>query len=88
MGKKNNISVKIQDHELPVESAADQSENSTGINYLISNKLIVAIFLFLISFLVFIPSLGNDFVWDDVSYIEKKASILNFSSKCEYTGCC
>ncbi len=88
MGKKNNKSVKIQDHELPVGPAADQSENSTGINYLIGNKSIVAIFLFLISFLVFIPSLGNDFVWDDVSYIEKRASILDFSSKCEYTGYC
>ncbi len=47
MGKKNNKSVKIQDHELPVGPAADQSENSTGINYLIGNKSIVAIFYFL-----------------------------------------
>ncbi len=29
--------------------------------------------------MVFIPSLGNDFVWDDVSYIGKRASILDFS---------
>ena len=79
MGKKNNKSVKIRDHELPVGSAADQNENSTGINYLIGNKSIVTIFLFLISFLVFIPSLGNDFVWDDISYIKSRASKLDFS---------
>jgi hypothetical protein len=56
MGKKNNKSVKIQDHELPVGPAADQSENSTGINYLIGNKSIVAIFFlshFILGFYTF-----------------------------------
>jgi len=32
-----------------------------------------------LSFAVFIPSLGSDFVWDDVSYIQKNANNLNFS---------
>jgi len=56
MGKKHNKSVKIRDHELPVESAADQNENSTGINYLIGNKSIVAIFFlsyFILGFYTF-----------------------------------
>ncbi len=79
MGKKKAKSRKIQEHQPPVESAADLSGNSARINSLIGNKLIVAIFLFLISFLVFIPSLSNDFVWDDVSYIKAKASVLDFS---------
>ena len=79
MGKKNKKSSKILDHEPSVESAADLSGNSTRINSLIGNKAIVAIFLFLISFLVFIPSLSNEFVWDDVYAIKEKASVLDFS---------
>lgn len=43
------------------------------------NRILVSVFLFLVSFAVFIPSLGNDFVWDDVSYIQRKAKNLNFS---------
>jgi len=43
------------------------------------NRILVSVFLFVLSLAVFIPSLGNDFVWDDVSYIQKNANSLNFS---------
>ena len=36
------------------------------------------IFLFIFSFIIFLPSLKNDFVWDDVALIER--SVTKFES--------
>ena len=80
MGKKNKKTRKVQDQGISAKLEPNLSENSARINSLIGNKFIVTVFLFLISFLVFIPSLGNEFVWDDISYIKGKASNLNFSN--------
>ncbi len=49
---------------------------------LITNKATASLLLFLISFVVYSPSLRNDFVWDDVEVIQKsyhsfKASRIN-----------
>jgi hypothetical protein len=38
---------------------------------LIRNRVFIAVFLFLVSFAVYSPSLKNDFVWDDVEVITK-----------------
>ncbi|NIP38830.1 MAG: tetratricopeptide repeat protein [Candidatus Dadabacteria bacterium] len=46
---------------------------------LINSRLAASIFLFLISFLIFIPSLKNDFVWDDIPYILDRIEYLTIS---------
>lgn len=38
------------------------------------NNLHISVILFTLSFIVFLPSLENDFVWDDVSLIEKSST--------------
>jgi len=43
---------------------------------LINNRLCCSILLFLVSFAVFIPSLKNDFVWDDGPYIQDRIDYL------------
>jgi hypothetical protein len=45
----------------------------------IGNKVLVALFLFLLSFGVFAPSLESDFVWDDISRIKESYYKLNLS---------
>lgn len=58
----------------------ESQDNSCGrFKSFIGNRILISVFLFMLSFAVFIPSLGNDFVWDDVSYIQKNATSLNFS---------
>ena len=50
------------------------------IKSILQSKKYASIFLFLISFLIFIPSLKNDFVWDDIIYVKQEIEILkNFS---------
>jgi tetratricopeptide (TPR) repeat protein len=49
---------------------------------LITNRATAALLLFLISFFLYLPSLRNDFVWDDIEVIQKsyhnfKASRIN-----------
>jgi len=41
------------------------------ISKLIRSRIFIAVFLFLVSFAVYSPSLQNDFVWDDVEVITK-----------------
>ncbi len=56
------------------------SFDKTGsIRRLIEHKTIVAIFLFFICFIVFVPSLRNGFVWDDVYYIQNNPDRFRFS---------
>ena len=46
---------------------------------IIKNRLIASLFLFLVSFAVFIPSLNNDFVWDDIPYLLNRIENLTIS---------
>ena len=39
---------------------------------LIKNNLLVAVIIFIFSVLVYLPSVNNDFVWDDVIEIQKE----------------
>ena len=48
---------------------------------LVGNRLASSIFLFLISFVIFIPSLKNDFVWDDIPYILSRIDLLTISNQ-------
>lgn len=54
----------------------DSSNISNHLHYLkkyTRKRWILAILVFAFSFLVYIPSLGNDFVWDDVINIKKQS---------------
>ncbi len=51
-----------------------------GITSLVKRRAYVALFLFLLSFAVFAPSLRNAFVWDDVEYIQKSSYSLKASN--------
>ncbi|GJM17150.1 MAG: O-GlcNAc transferase [Thermodesulfobacteriota bacterium] len=79
--KKNKASKKNleHDHNISREQQNNLVGNKGPIDSLIGNRLIVSVFLFVLSFMVFVPSLSSEFVWDDVSYIQKKAHSLNFS---------
>ncbi|GBD38783.1 Photosystem I assembly protein Ycf3 [bacterium HR37] len=46
----------------------------------IGRRLLVALFVFSLSFCVFIPSLKSEFVWDDIEYIEKTSHRLSLSN--------
>jgi len=48
---------------------------------LVGNRLASSIFLFLISFVIFIPSLKHDFVWDDIPYILSRIDFLTISNQ-------
>lgn len=83
MVKKKSNSPKKKLHlqeELQTESEVDLNGSTTVIDSFIRNRTIVSIFLLVLAFVVFVPSLSNDFVWDDVSYIQKKAGSLNFGA--------
>ncbi len=47
---------------------------------LLRNKWLLALLLFIVSFGTYLPSLRNDFVWDDVETIENSYYIFNASS--------
>jgi tetratricopeptide (TPR) repeat protein len=56
---------------------------------IIMRRGIAAFILFAVSFAVFVPTLKNGFVWDDLTEIVARDSSLNFSntiSKIEHTG--
>lgn len=72
MGKrKKKERVKSQGSLASTE--LDKNNSRTGKFYLfIRHRIFIGIFLFLVSFAVFSPSLRNEFVWDDISYIKLK----------------
>ena len=64
------------------QNAADSArfeKKGIRITSFIGNKGLVALFLFLLSFGVFAPSLESDFVWDDISRIKESYYKLNLS---------
>lgn len=44
----------------------------TGRQYFFNNRIIAGLIIFVFAFLVFAPSLKNDFIWDDVIEIKKQ----------------
>lgn len=82
--KKNRKTDKKIAPNTQAESVLTEPENGLDVNdgllkSLLGNRIIVSVFLFILSFVVFIPSLSNEFVWDDISYIQKKSHNLNYS---------
>lgn len=47
---------------------------------LIQSRVLIAVFLFLVSFIAFVPSLRNDFVWDDIVFIKNRYYSLKASN--------
>lgn len=74
MGKKSSKKEKRKLMNYNSESSGDikSSEDKNKYLFLFKNRWIVCALIFLISFLTYAPSLGNEFVWDDVITIEKK----------------
>jgi len=65
MGKKKK-KVIIPSNKQPQDPKPRSSEEKVGgIKGLVRKKIVVVIFLFILSFLVYSPSLNSDFVWDD-----------------------
>jgi Tfp pilus assembly protein PilF len=59
---------------------AESSYIDGSIRRLAEHKTLVAVFLFLICFGVFAPSLRNDFVWDDVIYLKNSPDYFRVSN--------
>jgi len=92
MGKKKK-KVIIPSNKQPQDPEPIPPEEKVGgLKGLVRKKIVVAIFLFILSFLVYSPSLNSDFVWDDediknarFSYtIAKIESVLINPSKFHY----
>ena len=77
---KKRILSETKVNDISAESEKSTDESNGLLKSFTGNRKMVSVLLFALSFLVFIPSLGNDFVWDDVTYIQKKADKLNLSS--------
>ncbi|MBI2487789.1 MAG: hypothetical protein HYW01_12775, partial [Deltaproteobacteria bacterium] len=71
MGKKSKKSKDIKKHNITTEEPAQPNGKEGRIKALINHKALVVVLLFVISFAVFVPSLKNDFVWDDVEAIQE-----------------
>ena len=69
--KKKKIKQDIGEQQPAVPSPADPRHTPRGIPAFLKHRTFAAILLFLVSFAVFIPSLGNGLVWDDVTYVIK-----------------
>lgn len=72
---------EIKRNEVRRNKAESSSFGKAGsIKRLVEHKTIVAVFLFLICFGVFAPSLRNDFVWDDIFYIKNSPDYFKVSN--------
>ena len=57
-----------------------KSNHNNFLSGLFNNSLIVSILLLIVSFSVFVPSLSSEFVWDDITYIQKSIDRLQTSN--------
>jgi tetratricopeptide (TPR) repeat protein len=80
MGKKKRRSRETAKKSAPIMEEKSAQHDVIGITSLVKHRAYVALFLFLLSFGVFAPSLRNAFVWDDVEYIQKISYGLNVLS--------
>lgn len=65
MGKKKKKVIIPSNKQSQDPKPIPPEEKVGGIKGLVHKKIVVAIFLFILSFLVYSPSLNSDFVWDD-----------------------
>ena len=79
MGKRKKEHKETKKKNPNVADSARFEKKGVRITSFIGNKGLVALFLFLLSFGVFAPSLGSDFVWDDISRIKESYYKLNLS---------
>ena len=84
MSTKKRKKVTLETKEKPAAASPEDRQASDGrILRIIKHRAFAAALLFLVSFSVFIPSLRNGLVWDDVSHVEGWAPRLE-SAKLDY----
>ncbi|HSC35467.1 MAG TPA: hypothetical protein VLG45_09345, partial [Thermodesulfobacteriota bacterium] len=84
MSTKKRKKVTLETKEKPAAASPEDRQASDGrILRIIKHRAFAAALLFLVSFSVFIPSLRNGLVWDDVSHVERWAPRLE-SAKLDY----
>jgi tetratricopeptide (TPR) repeat protein len=82
MGKKSKKPKETRKQSAPTEEPARHSATGERIKDLVNHKALVVVLLFVISFAVFVPSLKNNFVWDDRVAIQKNYhAFRNFNIK-------
>jgi len=74
MPEISNIKIKISPSLKPISNKGSFKKRSLYIIIGIS-----ALFIFIITFLVYTPALKNDFVWDDVIYVSENTLIHSLS---------
>src|SRR3989304_5063231 len=79
MSKRKKEHKETKKKKQNVADSARFDKKGIRITSFIRNKGLVALFLFLLSFGVFAPSLKSDFVWDDISRIKDSYYKLNLS---------
>ncbi len=84
MSTKKRKKVTLETIEKPAAASPEDRKASDGrILRIIKHRAFAAALLFLVSFSVFIPSLRNGLVWDDVTHVERWAPNLK-SAKLDY----
>lgn len=73
MGKKKKKGKEKPKKEVSTMNLKEPESLAVGFASIIRHRFIVGMLLFALSFGVFAPSLGNQFVWDDISYIQLKS---------------
>lgn len=75
--RKKDKSVTQKTRENPVSGAAPgRASFAAGFYPYFTNRIVLCLILLVVSFAVFIPSLDNEFVWDDVTFIVDAESYL------------
>jgi protein O-mannosyl-transferase len=69
MGKKKRKAKSLAKRQSPDPDIIGQDKKEGVIKGLVQNKFLVALFLFIFSLAVFIPTLSSGFVWDDESIL-------------------
>lgn len=67
--KRKKTKQDIGEKQSPVPSPAAPGPMPRVVGTILKHRAFAAILLFLVAFSVFIPSLGNGLVWDDVTYV-------------------
>ena len=80
MGKRKREHKETKKKNQIVADSARFEKKGVRITSFIGNKGLVALFLFLLSFGVFFPSLKSDFVWDDLTLIKDSSFSLKASN--------
>lgn len=66
--------------EPPIDGASGSGEGATSLPAkfypFFTNRLVLSVILLVVSFAVFIPSLYNEFIWDDVTFIVEAEQYL------------